>query len=295
MDLDLLRTFVVAAGADTLTAAARERHVTKSAVSQQIKALEAQLGMRLFERVGRSVRPTPAAQALAGSLRHAFALVDDAVEAAREAQGAVRGTVRIGAPRPFTGAVLRPRLERLLTTHEDLVLEVAFGTPSALEAMLLAGALDLAVLVRPAESPGLEGEPLFVETFEAVASPRYLERRPAPRAAEDFAAHRLIVFDADLPMHASFWRAAFGARAAPRGRIVCRVESLDEMRALAEAGVGIAVLPDYFVADALRRGRLVRALRPKRPARSTIALAWRKSAVPTARVAAVREALARGG
>src|SRR5689334_12220911 len=110
MNLELLRTFVDAASAPSLGAAAERRHVTKSAVSQQLKTLEAQLGLRLFERTGRHVRPTETARALADTLRRAFALVDDALEAATETEAAVRGTLRIGAPRPFARVWLRPRL-----------------------------------------------------------------------------------------------------------------------------------------------------------------------------------------
>lgn len=147
----------------------------------------------------------------------------------------------IGASRPFTAAVLRPRLARLLAAHDELVLDVAFGTPTDLEARLVAGEL------------------------EAVAAPRYVERHGTPRDAEALARHRMIVFARDQPM-----------------------------LAIAEAGVGIAVLPDYFVEDGLRRGRLVRAFRPKRPARNPIVLAWRKGAVPSAGIRAVRDALAGG-
>jgi DNA-binding transcriptional LysR family regulator len=258
-------------------------------VSQSLKVLEAQLGMRLFERVGRNVRPTDAARALAESLRRAFTLVDDAVETARGVHGAIGGEVRLGAPRPFTAAFLRPRIAKVLGAHPDIVLDVSFGTPTELEARLLAGDLDLAVLARPAESDRLTTIELYVETFVAVASPRYFDRHGTPRAPEDWDAHRVLVFDRDLPMHAAFWRASYG-RAALRGTIAARVASLDELRALAEAGVGIAVLPDYFVADAIDRGKLA-AVRTKRAARNTIALAWRTGAVSPARVAVVRTAL----
>ncbi len=294
MNLELLRTFVAAEAAPTLSAAAATRRVTKSAISQQLKTLEAQLGVTLFERVGRNVRPTDAARTLAASLRAAFATIDDSVDAARERQGAVRGLVRVGAPRPFAGFWLRPRLAALLGAHRELVIEVTFGVPSELERRLAAGDLDLAILVRGPETPAVETKPLFVETFEAVASPRYLERQGTPRTADDFEQHRLVVFDEDLPMHAAWWRAAFGGRAALRGRIACRIASLDEMRALAIAGAGVAVLPDYFVADAVADGSLV-VVNPrarKSSARNPIVLAWRRGIAQTARLRAVRDALA---
>lgn len=278
--------------AATLSVASETLHITKSAVSQKLKALEAQLGVRLFERVGRHVRPTDAARALAGSLRSAFALVDDAVETVRDVHGVIGGEVRVGAPRPFTASVLRPRIAKLLATHSNIVLDLSFGTPTELEARLLAGDLDLAVLARAPETDRVTTAELFVETFVAVASPRYLERRGTPRSLEDWDAHRLLVFDRDLPMHAAFWRAAYG-RAAPRGTVGCRVASLDELRAFAEAGVGIAVLPDYFVDDAIARGKLS-TIRTGKSAKNALVLAARSNAVLPARVRVVRDALLGG-
>jgi DNA-binding transcriptional LysR family regulator len=157
----------------------------------------------------------------------------------------------------------------------------------------VAGDLDLAVLARPPESAAIEAAPLVVEVFEAVAAPAYLRARGTPRTAADFDAHRLIVFGRDLPMHAAWWRATFGPRAPLRGHTACRIASLDEMLALAVAGAGIAVLPDYFVAPALAAREVV-AITPggaRRRARNEILLAQRRGAIPSARVRAVREAL----
>lgn len=292
MNLELLRTFVDACRAPSLGAAAARRHVTKSAVSQQIKTLEAQLGVRLFDRVGRHVRPTEAARALAASLGDAFARVDEALAAVAAAESAVRGVVRIGAPRPFARAWLRPRLAALLAAHPELELDVAFGLPSELERALVAGDLDLAVLARDAEAPSLEARRLFVETFVAVAAPAYLRAHGTPRSAADLAAHRFVVFDRDLPMHAAWWRAAVGARSASSVKIACRVASLDEMLGLVTLGAGIAVLPDYFVAGAVAAKEVVVVTPPRRGApKNPIVLAWRREAAEGARLSAVRDAL----
>jgi len=293
IDLELLRTFVAAEAAPNLTMAAAARRVTKSAVSQQLRALEAQMGVALFERVGRHVRPTETARTLAASLRAAFATVDASVEAARDREGAVRGALRLGAPRPFTRFWLRRPLAELLARYPDLLMNVSFGVPSELERRLLAGELDLAVLARAPESPTLATTPLFVETFQALAAPSYLAAHGTPRSAADLAAHRFVAFDGDLPMHAAWWRAAFGPRAPLAGTIACYVASLDEMQALAVAGAGIVVLPDYVAADSVRAGDLVvlRLGRDDRHARNEISLAWRSGAVENARLRAVREHL----
>jgi DNA-binding transcriptional LysR family regulator len=293
VDYELLRTFVAAATARTFGEAARQRFVSVSAISQQVRTLEGQLGVPLFERRGRRVRVSEAGQALLAVLRPELTRIEEALEAVGESHGAVRGAVALGAPRTFARHWLRPRLPPLLAGNPELRVTVRFDVPSRLERALAEGGLDLALLARAPELPGITAQPVATETFLAVAAPAYLARRGTPRGQAEFAAHRYLVFDGDLAMHAPWWRACFGGRARLPRDVVCEVASQEELQALAEAAVGIAVLPDYQVADALRAG-LLRALAPPRarPARNTIHLAWRKGAIETARLRAARDALA---
>lgn len=296
INLELLRTFVVAADATTFTAAARILFVTKSAVSQQIRTLETQLGVALFERMGRRVRLTDAGARLTALLRHELQVIDEALDAAASQKRDVKGTIRIGAPRPFARIWLRPRLARLLKEHDDLRARVSFGPPSELEALLLASELELALLARRPRSSLLEARPIFTETFEAYASKEYLRAHGPTATAKAFAAHKWIAFDEDRPMQGDWWRANFGD-APPRGDIICYVASLDEMLALVEAGLGIAVLPTYFVGQAAAASATLQVLRPRRrPAAAArtgnpIYLAWRRNTVTTARFVAAQSAL----
>lgn len=294
-NLELLRTFLAAADARTFREAATRRHVTRSAVSQQIKQLEEQLAVTLFERVGRRALLTESGKTLAEALRSSFETIDETVAAITSRDRDVSGEVAIGAPGPFTRLWLRPRAARLLKAHDDLRLVVSFGTPRELERRLADRALDLVILVRPVELPGINATPIFTETFRAYAAPSYLKSSARPRSVADLQRHRFIVYDADLPMHGPWWRAKFGARAPFRGKVVCRAANLYEMLALAEEGIGIAVLPDYFAGEAVGRGTLVElpTVPGSRPSSATneILLAWRQNVVPTARFRVVHEGL----
>lgn len=293
INLELLRTFVAAADAPTFSAAARTLFVTKSAVSQQIRTLETQLGVALFERIGRRVRVTEAGASLTALLRRELQIIDEAMEAAVSDVREVRGMIRIGAPRPFARMWLRPRLARLLTTHVGLRARVTFGSPTEMEALLVASQLELAIMARKPRSALLEARPIFAESFEAYASDDYLRAHGNPTTASAFAGHKWIAFDEDRPMQSDWWSATFG-NVPPRGDVVCYVGSLDEMLALAEAGVGIAVLPTYFVATASTAE--LRIVRPKGHAarartKNPIYLVWRRNAVPSARYAVAKAAL----
>lgn len=290
---ELLRTFVVVAEARTFTEAATRRHVTKSAISQQLKTLEAQLGVRLFERAGRQAVLSERGAELAAILRKEFAVIDDALEAVVNDHRQVRGEIRVGAPRPFARVWLRPRLAKLLRSHDDLRARVVFGTPSELEKMLLERSLDLALLARPPESSTLETAVVYTERFSAYATQAYLRRLGTPRTASDFAKHTWIAFDDDLPMLSAWWRCTFGSRTPLAGDVRCFVASLDEMRALAERGIGLTVLPEYFVKKAIAKKTLIAlpVARRDREARNEIHLTWRKTAPRTTRFDAVRNAL----
>jgi DNA-binding transcriptional LysR family regulator len=295
IDYDLLRTFVATASARTFTEAAAIRRVSVSAISQQVKTLETQLGVPLFQRSGRRAHLSAAGQTLLSALRAEFARIEDALSALQVSHLTVRGPITLGSPRTFGGFWLRPRLWRLLDAYPDLHITVEFGLPSQLERQLTEGRLDLAILVQSPESSEIEVAQIYTETFLAVASPRYLERRGQPTSSSDFSRHRFVAFDRDFAMHATWWRAHFGRRVAVPEQVVCFVASLDEMMELAKAGVAIAILPDYQVAAVVKRGQLV-VLGPKgaterRRPRNPIFCGWRKGAPESARLKATRAAL----
>ncbi len=297
---ELLRTFLAVVSAPTFSEAGRERRISTSAVSQQIKALEGQLGVPLFERVGRRARPTAAGLRLAEVLRDEFGRIDDALEAVVDDHREVRGQLAIGSPRPFGAVWLRPRLIALLQGYPQLRVSVHYGVPSVLERDLASGDLDLCILVRDPELPTVEAEPLYVETFKAVASPHYLASHGRPTRVEELARHSYVVYDGDLPMHEKWWRAMFGRRVSLPQRVVCQVASLHEMMALAEAGLAIVVLPDYLIRASVEAGRL-EVINPettraagRRGVRNTIYLAWRKGAIESARMQVARRTLQGG-
>ncbi len=292
INYELLRTFVAIGKARTFAEASIARRVTASSVSQQMKALEGQLGTRLFERVGRRARLTAEGRRLLEALSAPLEDIERALNATNEAGGTPAGKLKVGSPRTFGAHWLRPRLPALLSSLPGLELTIEFDVPSVLERRLADGQLDLAILSRPPELPGIEGHPLFVETFVAVGRAPAVDPRRLPRTADDFSRLRYLVFDRDQAMHSQWWKAGFGRRTPLPTQIACEVASLDELLALAERGAGVCVLPDFYVAEALRRRR-IRKLEPEggRPARNTLFLSWRTRAVPTARFLAVREAL----
>jgi DNA-binding transcriptional LysR family regulator len=298
IDFDLLKTLVDIGSARSFTAAAKRRHVSPSAVSQRVKLLEHQLGFPLFARAGRSSRLTAEGQRLFDAAHRSLTPLEEAVATLRGDSSRVGGSIRIGCPVAFGRMWLRPRLVALRRRHPDLLPEVLYDSSASLGPRLAAGEFDLCILVGPvARSAGLVSKLIYTEEFLAVGAPGYLKRTGSPRTLAEFSAHPFIVFDQALAMLRPWWRAHFGSRAALPPRHACRVASLDEILALTEAGMGLTVLPNFFIEESVDRGT-VAVLTPERPregparrALYPIYLCWRRAAVEVARVRAVRELL----
>lgn len=295
VDFDLLKTLVDIGNAQSFSVAAARRHLTPSAISQRVKLLEQQLGFPLFARAGRQNRLTEEGRRLFEAAHQSLTPLEETVAALRGDSARVEGTVRIGCPVAFGRLWLRPRLVELRRRHPELLPEVRYDSTRALGPRLVAGEFDLCILVGPLpRTPGLASRLVYTEEFLAVGAPDYLRREGAPRTRAELVRHPFVVFDSTLAMLRPWWRAHFGPRAPLPPRHACRVASLDEILAFTEAGMGLTVLPNFFLEDSLSRGRVVE-VQPERPrgaparrALHPIYLCWRKSAIEPARLRAVR-------
>ena len=139
----LLPTLCELGSGRTFAEAATRLRLTPSAISHQMRTLEAQLGFRLFERVGRRAKLTAEAQQLVAVVAQHLSPIDAALEALLDDGKTVRGVVRVGGVLPFSRLWLRPRIARLMRRYPELELSVSFGAPSVLVPKLQSGLLDL--------------------------------------------------------------------------------------------------------------------------------------------------------
>jgi LysR family glycine cleavage system transcriptional activator len=287
----LLPTLCELGSGRTFAEAATRLRLTPSAVSHQMRALEAQVGFRLFERVGRRATLTPEAQRLVSVIADHLPPIDEALEALLDDGTTVRGGVRIGGALPFSRLWLRPRVTRLMRRYPELRLSLSFGPPSALLPRLHSGLLDLVIMAEQVESPLLAARQIFVEEFWAVCSERYLAGAAAPASVKELQQQRFIVYDENRPMHDAWWRSVAGKKSVAPADIACSVANLDEMLHLCEMGFGVAVLPNYLVSEAVARGKLVRLLARRMAPQNPVHVVWRKNAIETSRFKVVHAAL----
>ncbi len=293
MDVDLLQTFLAIYRAGSLTAAARARHLSQPAVTQQLKTLERQAGKPLFVRLARGVAPTAAAHALARDVAGPLDALQAATQRLRPGGDDLAGTVFLGGPVDLLAATALPALVPVVA--QGVRLRVTTGLADDLLAALAEGALDVVIATQRTRRSGIDYEPLVDEDFVLVAAPAWARRiDPAALQAAGAAALAgvpLVAFAEDLPIIRRWVRAVLGTRLVASAAIV--VGDLRAVTAAVAAGAGVSVVPRYLAADLLARGDLVDLHPGARAPANTIHLATRSGHPGSARVRAVAEQLRR--
>jgi DNA-binding transcriptional LysR family regulator len=251
-----VRTFVQVVESGSLTEAGRRAGLTPSAVSKQISRLEEALGVRLLERTTRSVRATDAGLELCQRTRPLFEAFAEATAAVRERSRDVSGRIRLSTTPALARTRVLPALTDLATEHPGLDFELVL-TGTRLD--FFESELDIAVREGALEDSSLVARSLGTSHVFLCASPEYLARRGRVRSADDLERHDLLLVPAaeSLAANAAL-RGHNGRKLTLRARF--RANDLFTVRALAEAGAGIAPLPDYVAGDAIASGKLVRVL-----------------------------------
>lgn len=248
-----LRYFWAVAKEGNLTRAAKQMHVSQSALSAQIKDLEASLGQELFSRTGRSLVLTEAGHLALAYADTIFATGNELVEVLREGHREQRQVLRVGAvgttSRNFQENFLRPVLRR-----DDIDLVLVSGSLPELLGRLRVHALDLVLCNQRVDSTA--GDPWRSRRIarQAVSLVGRLRRRPLT-LPDDLASIPLFVPGSDHGLRGSF--DIYCEQQGIRPRIRAEVDDMALLRLLARDADGAALVPTVVVQDELRSGRLV--------------------------------------
>ncbi len=242
MELRQLQYFVTVARELHFARAAANLHVAQPSISQQIKALELELGVQLFERTSKAVALTSAGSEL---LPLAVEILDDVTHFQRVAQTTARrvsGQIRIG----FLGdEYAHPRAERLLASirrhHPRLVIEFSQVDFAEHHQALENGQVDVSFVFGPTPDP-ISSVPLFEWPRFVAVSNAFAERHRA-----DVAEHlRDEPIALPIQMASQAWRVAWTPADQPAGpTFVVGEESMERMLAVVGAGRAYCVVPEY--------------------------------------------------
>ncbi|UYB52947.1 LysR substrate-binding domain-containing protein [Xanthomonas sp. AM6] len=251
MDIEDLRTFVEVADAGGVSPAARRLGLAKSIVSRRLLRLEEELGIQLLARTTRGAAVTEAG----ATFREHAARICAEMDVARETivpAGDLRGRLRIAAPLTFGPTHLAPVLAELARRHPALQVHACYSDRYI---DLVAEGFDCAIRLGYLPDSSLIARRVAPMHGSLVATPDYLREHGEPDTPEALLAHEALMQGTEA------WRLTDGDRMItlhPRGRF--KADNGAALAAAALAGLGIAALPDFLIADHIASGALVRVL-----------------------------------
>lgn len=254
MDLKQLKALVTVAEVGSVTRAAELLHLVQPAVTRQIRALEDELGVALFERTRQGMRPTEAGTVMVERARRALDELERARAEVQPAPGAVTGIVTAGLLESTADLLAEPLVSTLAEEHPGVELRLMTGYSGHLQRWLDDGDLDLTLLYNLDSTPSLHARPLVRERLWAVAPPAagLSADRPVPFA--EVAARPLVMPASGHGLRALIDAAAGRARAAME--MAVQTNSMRVQKRLVLAGHGWTVLPGVGIAEDVARGTL---------------------------------------
>lgn len=280
MDYADLRVLEAVARHGSMNRAATELHTVQSNVTARIRALEEEIGTRLFERSSRGVLLTAAGQRLLPYAARLGALLREAAEAARD-DGTPRGRLAIGSLETTAALRLPPLIAAYAQACPEVALAVTTGTSASLIADVLEHRLDGAFAAGPVQHPDLAEEVVFREELMLVTAPAF-------RAIEDLERQRalkIIVF-----RRGCSYRQRLEALLARRGIQTAEpleFGSLEAILGCVAAGIGVTMLPQAVVQPAVAAGRVAAHALPAAQARADTVFIRRRESQPTSALTAL--------
>ncbi|MCG6884386.1 MAG: LysR family transcriptional regulator [Silicimonas sp.] len=245
MDWDKLRIFHAVADAGSLTHAGDTLHLSQSAVSRQIRALEESLNTTLFHRHARGLILTEQGELLFDATSAMTRRLDTAEARIRDSEEEVFGELRVTTTTGFGSLWLAPRLPKLYEKYPDLNIDLMLEERVLDLPMREA---DVAIRMKEPSQADLIRRKLMSVQMRLYATPDYLEKRGVPEKIEDIAHHRLICQN----IHAT--QVSAGAQLVQEllthdVRSTLTVNNYFGVLQAVKAGLGVGVLPDYVIED----------------------------------------------
>lgn len=240
-DWTLVRSFLAALEQGSLLGASRMVRASQPTIGRHIAELESQLGVVLFERTGRGLRPTETALGLAEAARVMESGADQMVRSVSGADASIAGTVRITASQPVACFLLPPLLAQMRLVLPDVQVELVASNAVS---NLLRREADIAVRMVQPKQATLIAKRVGKVAVKACAHQDYLRRRGVPRQPTDLLLHDLIGSDQNDEILKGFASMGFPVK---RENFGFRSDDLIATWTAVRAGLGIGFVSDYQI------------------------------------------------
>lgn len=270
MILERLRIFVAVAEREHVTRAAESLHLTQSAVSNAIAALEAEHDVKLFDRIGRGVTLNAAGQTFLPEARAVLARAAAAEAALADISGLRRGRLTIWASQTIAGYWLPERLVAFNKTYPGVTLEVSVGNSREVADAVLDGSAEIGLIEGEIAEPTLEETIVGADRLVVLITPGHPWAGVKRLPAASLIAHPWVLREHGSGTRSSFEAALRDAGTAPEAlNVIMTLPSNEAVLTAALAGAGATALSQSVAEAAIASGRLKQAPfdLPERPFR----------------------------
>ena len=249
-----LSAFTAVVDAGSFAGAAQRLDLSVSAISRHVAELESHLGARLLNRTTRRLSLTETGRAFHEHAVQLLAGLAEAEEEVRAHTAVPRGTLKLTSSNGFGARYLAPAIAEFQRHNAELRFDVELSDRVI---DLVDEGLDLAIRIGTIGGQTLVGRPIGVARMICCAAPSYLARHPAPKKPADLASHACLTYA--YAAEGNLWRFRDAQQRVHEVKASGRLHanSGDMLAALAVAGTGVTLEPDFIVADDVRAGRLV--------------------------------------
>ena len=249
-----MRVFAAVARNLSFTRAARELHLTQPAISQQVKLLEEDVGMPLFEQIGRKVHLAPAGVELLRYTEQAMELLRQASESLAAMRGLKRGVLKLGAV--STAKYFAPSLLSAFTpAYPEVTIKFEVGNREEIIQQLAANEIDMVIMGRPPRELETVAEPFAKHPLVIIASPTHPLASKRRIRLSQLATEYFLIREEGSGTRASMER-VFGEREVPF-RVSMEVSSNETIKQAVMANMGLSFISSHTVGLELAAGKLV--------------------------------------
>lgn len=252
MNFNWLKNFVHIVELSSITAASERLGIAQPALSRQVKALEADLGVELLRRHGRGVTPTEEGLRLA---RRAKAILEDVESLADDLAGKRKvpsGTITLGLPPTVADILATHLIERTMAQYPKIDLRIVSGFSGHVQDWLLRGKIDLGVAYEGQVSPAIRAQPVILEQLFLICP---AGSDPAPLTCREALSRPLILPNPEHGLRGRVER--FAREENITLTVALEIDVLPSILAFVERGMGATILPLVSVARQVREGTLV--------------------------------------
>jgi DNA-binding transcriptional LysR family regulator len=255
LDSRQIRTFCLLARTGSFTAAARELHLTQSAVSHSMKALEREIGCRLLDRLGKKVVLTQAGEQLLHHAQRILQEMENAQLSLAQLGKWGRGRMRLGASTTACQHLIPPVLREFKESFPEHAITLEPGDTNHLVTSLLHHRLDLAISLEPDKEPQIDFHPLFTDNLHFIVGAEHswardsrVERAAIPRQNYILYKKQSVTFR----LIEKYFRAEQMSL-----NTVIELGSMEATKELVKLGLGVSILAPWIARREIEEGSLV--------------------------------------